>query len=203
MEPNAGLERSECDEGTWLMADKRDFASIAMPHIEAVYRAAIALARRREDAEELVQMTYVKALERFASFTPGTNCKAWLVQILRNTWIDELRHRKVVGPTVDIDERRLPAADPPQGEDGTAGNARDVLELIADDEVRRAMAELPEDQRLTLMLVDVEGLSQDEVATIMGVAAGTVKSRTSRARESLRLKLIDHARDLGLSGRGR
>jgi RNA polymerase sigma-70 factor (ECF subfamily) len=187
------------------MADTREFEAVALPHLDAVLRAAVALCRHRPDAEELVQMTYAKALERFGSFEAGTNCKAWLLQILRNTWIDELRHRKVVGPTVPLDENQPSAAGPsPAGGAGDPdGNARDVLENMADDDVRRALAELPDDQRLTLVLIDVEGLSQDEVAAITGVAAGTVKSRTSRARETLRRKLMDHARDLGLLGRKR
>jgi RNA polymerase sigma-70 factor, ECF subfamily len=185
------------------MADKRDFESTAMPHLEAVYRAALALARRQQEAEELVQVTFAKALERFGSFQAGTNCKAWLFQILRNTWLDELRHRKVVGPTVSIEEGRPALADPPHAEETAWTDAASVLENFADDDVRRALGELPDDQRLTLFLVDVEGLGQDEAAAILGVAAGTVKSRTSRAREVLRRKLMDHARDLGLLGRGR
>lgn len=185
------------------MADKKNFESVAMPHLDAVYRAAVALCRRREEAEDLVQITFAKALERFESFDPGTNCRAWLLQILRNTWIDELRHRKVAGTTVSIEEGQPAIADPPHGEEAAWTNAQDVLENFADDDVRRALGELPEDQRLTLFLVDVEGLGQEEVAQVMRVAAGTVKSRTSRAREALRQKLMAYARKMGLLGRGR
>ena len=188
---------------TALMADKRDFEPIAMPHLDAVYRAAVALCRRGPEAEDLVQVTYAKALERFGSFQAGTNCKAWLLQILRNTWIDELRHRKVAGPTVSMEESQPAVADPPHAGETTWTDAASVLENFADDDVRRALGELPDDQRLTLFLVDVEGLSQEEVAAITGVAPGTVKSRTSRARESLKRKLADYARDLGFSERGR
>jgi RNA polymerase sigma-70 factor, ECF subfamily len=184
------------------MADTHDFESAALPHLQAVYRAAVALCRNRAGAEDLVQATFVKALERFASYRPDTNCRAWLLQILRNTWIDELRHRKVVGTEVAIDDR-VAAADPPAADEMTGANARDLLERFADEDVLRAISELPEDQRLTLLMVDVEGLSQDEAAEVLGVPAGTVKSRTSRARESLRLKLMAHAKDLGLLGRGR
>jgi RNA polymerase sigma-70 factor, ECF subfamily len=185
------------------MADKREFDSTAMPHLEAVYRAALAMARRESDAEDLVQIVYAKALERFGSFHAGSNCKAWLFQILRNTWFDELRHRKVVGPTVSIESTQSAIADSPHVDEAVWTDAASVLENFADDEVRRALGELPDDQRLTLFLVDVEGFDQTEAAAILGVAAGTIKSRTSRAREALRLKLMDHARDLGLSGRRR
>lgn len=185
------------------MADKNNFESVAMPHLDAVYRAAVALCRHGPEAEDLVQMTYAKALERFDSFEPGSNCRAWLLQILRNTWIDELRHRKVVGTVVSIDEGQPAIADPPHPEETVWTNARDVLENFSDDEVRRALGELPDDQRLTLFLVDVEGLSQEEAAQVTGVPEGTVKSRTSRARETLKRKLMAYARDLGLLGRVR
>jgi len=185
------------------MADKKDFESTAMPHLDAVYRAAVALSRREEDARDLVQIVYAKALERFASFAPGTNARAWLLQILRNTWIDELRHRQVVGTVVSIEEGRPAIADPPHAAEAAWSNARDVLENFPDDEVRRALGELPDDQRLTLFLVDVEGLSQEEAAAITGVPAGTVKSRTSRARAALKEKLRVYAKEMGLLGRSR
>ena len=185
------------------MVEGKNFESSAMPHLDAVYRAAIALCRHGQEAEDLVQMTYTKALERFDSFQPGSNCRAWLLQILRNTWIDELRHRKVVGTVVSIEEGQPAIADPPHTQEAVWTNAKDVLENFSDDEVRRALGELPDDQRLTLFLVDVEGLSQEEAAQITGVPAGTVKSRTSRAREALKQKLMAHARDLGLLGRAR
>jgi len=185
------------------MADKKNFESVAIPHLDAVYRAAVALCRHGEEAEDLVQMTYAKALERFDSFQPGSNCRAWLLQILRNTWIDELRHRKVVGTTVSIEGSEPAIADPPHTEEPVWTNAKDVLENFSDDEVRRALGELPDGQRLTLFLVDVEGFSQEEVAEITGAPAGTVKSRTSRARAALKQRLMDHAVDLGLLGRVR
>ena len=185
------------------MADKKDFERLAMPHLDAVYRAAVALCRDQGDAEDLVQTTYAKALERFDSFEPGSHCRAWLLRILRNTRIDELRHWKVIGATVSMEDCEPVTADPPPAAETAWTNAQDVLNNFPDDEVRRALGELPDDQRLTLFLVDVEGLSQDEAAEVLDVPAGTVKSRTSRARETLRQKLIAYARDLGLIGRVR
>ncbi len=79
------------------MADRDKFESIALPYLDTLYRAAVALCGREENAEDLVQATYLKALQRFELFRPGTNCRAWLLRILRNTWIDQLRHMKVVG----------------------------------------------------------------------------------------------------------
>jgi RNA polymerase sigma-70 factor (ECF subfamily) len=174
------------------------FEQVALPHLDVVLRAAVALCRNRHEAEDLTQSTFVKALERFDSFEPGVpagpQCKAWLIQILRNTWIDHLRHRKVAGTAVPIDEAMV--ADDPQ-EEPVWTDARDLLENFSDEQVIKALIRLPEDQRLTLFLVDVEQCSQEEAAGILGVAVGTVKSRASRARTALRRSLADHARDLG------
>ena len=172
-----------------------------MPHLSAVYRAAMALCRHRQDAEELVQATFLKALERFDSFEAGTHCKAWLLRILRNTWFDELRHRKVVGPTVSAEKVAIAE---PDGEAETMWtDARDLLENFSDEQIIAALGDLPDEQRLTLYLVDVEALSQEEAAGVLGVAVGTVKSRSSRARAVLKQRLAAHARDLGFVGRDR
>ncbi len=170
-----------------------------MPYTDAVYRTAFALSGRGETAEDLTQDTFAKALDRFDSFQLGTNCKAWLLRILRNTWIDELRHRKVAGPQVSVDETVLPAPEP--AEETVWANAEDVLENFTDEDVIRAMRQLPDEQRLTVFLVDVEQLPHEQVAEIMDVAIGTVKSRSHRARTALRQKLSAHARDLGFSER--
>ncbi len=181
------------------MADRDKFEGIGLPYLDTIYRAAVALCGRAENAEDLVQATYLKALERFESFQPGTNCRAWLLRILRNTWIDQLRHMRIAGPEVRIEEN-LVAANPSQQETAWS-NADDVLENFSDEQVIKALGELPEGQRLALFLVDVEDLSHEEVGEIMEVATGTVKSRSSRARATLRQKLLDHARRLGFMRR--
>ena len=183
------------------MADATGFERVALPHLDGVLRVALALCGDRDGAEDLVQETCLKALGRFDSFRPETNCKAWLVRILRNTWIDRLRHRKVTGPAVALDEALLVEPDAPAEPAWT--DAADVLERFADEQVIAALATLSEDQRLALVLVDVEGMSHESVAEILSVAPGTVKSRTSRARAKLRTLLRAHARDLGLDGRAR
>ena len=170
-----------------------------MPHLDAVYRAAVAVCGDPDNARDLVQATYLKALERFGSFQLGTNCKAWIMTILRNTWIDSLRRRKTAGPQLPLVEDI--AAQPPRAEQPVWTEASNILENFGDEDVIRALGELPEEQRLTLFLVDVEGLTQEEVARITDVPIGTVKSRTSRARSLLKDRLLDHARAVGLAGR--
>ena len=179
-----------------IMAEKSDFESSAMGHLDVVYRAAIALCRDRESAEDLVQGTFLKAFERFGSFKKGTNCRAWLLQILRYTWIDQLRRRKLIGQSLPFEEELI--ADAPHSDEIVWSDARDLLENFSDEQVIRALKELPDGQRLTLFLIDVEQLSQEEVAKITDVAVGTVKSRTSRARAALKEKLLSYAKEIGV-----
>jgi len=182
------------------LSDTETFEKIAMPHLNAVYRAAMALCGRPGDVDDLAQETFLRAFERFELFQAGTNCKAWLLQILRNIWIDRLRRTKIAGQVLPLEEAII--AEPAREDDITWSNSEDLLESFSDEHVISALRELPEDQRLTLFLVDVEQLSQNEVAEIMGVAAGTVKSRTSRGRAALKRRLASHAKEMGLM-RGR
>ncbi len=181
------------------MADAATFEEQALPHLDALYRAAWAMSRNHTVAEDLVQTTMLKALKRFGSFRTGSNCKAWLMRILRNTWIDRLRHRKVVGPEAPVEEELLPGSS--DGDESTWSEPEQLMERFGDEQVIHALADLPGDQRMTLFLIDVEELSQEEVAEIMDVAVGTVKSRTSRARNALKERLTEHAKDLGFLGR--
>ena len=174
------------------------FQLIALPHIDAVYRAAFALSRNGETADDLTQTTFLKALKSFHRFKADTNARAWLMTILRNTWFDLLRHKKVVGPTAVIDEMDIP--DKQHAVETHWSDAADMLENFSDEQIIDALGELGDDQRLTLYLVDVEGLSHKEVAEITGVAEGTVKSRTSRARSEMKKRLQAYAEDMGLTG---
>jgi RNA polymerase sigma-70 factor (ECF subfamily) len=175
------------------------FGELVLPHLEAVYRAAVALSGQGPQAEDLTQTTFLKALETLDSFVEGTNCKAWLLRILRNTWIDVLRRRKTAGTTVPVEEALVAAPEEPAATQWT--DARDLLENFADEEIIQSLSELPDDQRLTLYLVDVEQLDHREVADVMGVPIGTIKSRASRARAALKQRLRARAMDLGFIGR--
>ncbi len=182
------------------MADRNQFESTVLPYLDTLYRAAMAMSGQRAMAEDLTQTTVLKALERFESYREGSNCKAWLLRIMRNTWIDELRHRKVKGPELQAEEALLPDTSSTPEDQTRWTDARDLLENFSDEQIIKALMELPEDQRLTLYLSDVEELKHEEVGEIMSVAVGTVKSRTSRARNALKERLREHARDLGLAG---
>ena len=178
------------------MSFRSKFEAVAMVHISAVYRAAIALCGQKDLAEDLAQTTFLKAFENFGSFKKGTNCKAWLIQILRNTWIDYLRHQRHRAKQIPLDENM--AVEKPVPEETVWTNAEDILENFSDEQIIKALNRIPEEQRLTLYLVDVEGLSQEDVAGIMGIAVGTVKSRASRACALLKTSLSSYAKEMGL-----
>ena len=143
-----------------------------LPRLRAFARSLTGVT---DQADDLVQITVEKALRNLDSYLPGTRLDSWLFRILRNAFIDSVRARK---DTQGLDET---VADTLMGEDGrTTTEAR--LHLA---EVRRAMADLPEDQRVVLMLVCVEGMRYREVAQALDIPEGTVMSRLSRARLSL------------------
>ena len=169
-----------------------------MVHIDSVYRTASALCGNKHTVDDLVQTTFLKAFEKFGSFREGTNCKAWLLCILRNTWFDYLRHVKVVDTQLPLTEDIV--EEKPQKEEIVWSNAKDLVENFSDEQIIKALNQLPDDQRLTLFLIDVEGLSQEDVAQITDVAVGTVKSRASRARVALKEKLSNYAKEFGLMG---
>jgi RNA polymerase sigma-70 factor (ECF subfamily) len=133
-----------------------------------------------QDAEDLVQETYVRALQADQQFTPGTNLKAWLFRILRNTFIDQYRRRRN-DPTIGGLDTVDPVAQDAAHEDWLR------------DDIEKALMQLSKEAR-TVILLDLEGQTETEVAEILGCAVGTVKSRLARAREALRQRLKDYAR---------
>ncbi len=178
--------------------DSDSFEEIAMPHLGTVYRAAVAMCGNRDDAEDLTQTTFLKAFERFESFEKDTNCKAWLLSILRNKWIDLMRHRSTIGQVLQIDESIIASQE--QNDEIKYSNCEDLLANFSDEQIIKALRSLPAEQRFPLFLVDVEQLSHEDVAEIMDMPVGTVKSRISRARAILRIKLFSHAKEMGFTG---
>jgi len=165
----------------------------ALAYADVLYNLARYLTGDRADAEDLVQETYARALEAAAQFTPGTNLKAWLFRILRNAFISRYRRRRH-DPTIGGLDTVDPTAQGPAQEEWL----RDDLELerlrkVVGAEIEQALMTLSEDAR-TAILLDLEGLTEVEVAHVMGCAVGTVKSRLARARSALRLLLRDYAR---------
>jgi len=165
-----------------------------LPLLDSLCRVARTLTNDEHESSDLVQTTCMKAMEKFNSFSSDGNFLAWVVKIMRNTWIDQLRHHRVTGNQIPLEDD-IVAAIPDAV--GTNHEFRDILFRFSDAKIIASLMELPEPQRMALLLSDVEGLGQDEVADVLGVPVGTVRSRVSRARALLRERLEHHARELG------
>lgn len=178
-----------------------EFERLVLEHSDILYAVALRLTRNRSDAEDLTQNTLFKALRFHDKFKEGTYIKAWLLTILRNTFINEYR-RKTRRPTF-VELSGMEAA-PETGPDPLAaleshGDASDLLELL-DDEVRQAIDSLPPDFRTAVIMADLEDKSYKEIADVMGCPLGTVMSRLYRGRKLLRDQLEEYARSRRLSG---
>jgi RNA polymerase sigma-70 factor, ECF subfamily len=175
-------------------AKRAAFEREALVHLDSVFRVARRLAGNAADADDLVQETFLKAYRSWNQYQPGTNAKGWLLTILRNSFINEYRRRNRHPETVDVDAVAPYAVfSEVQQEDPQ----RAFFDRIVDDEVLRAIDGLPESFRETLVLSDVEGLPYQEIARVLGVPVGTVKSRLFRARQALQAKLYDYAVGMG------
>ncbi len=173
---------------------RASFEREALVHLDVLYRVALRLSGNPSDADDLVQETMLKAYRAWDQYEKGTNAKAWLLTILRHAFINEYRRRTRHPETVDLDKIE-PYAVFPEVQDEDPQGA--FFDRIVDDEVLRAIDQLPVAFRETLVLSDVEGMSYQEIAGILGIPVGTVKSRLFRARQLLQGKLYDYAVEMG------
>ncbi|ADG77739.1 RNA polymerase sigma factor OS=Tsukamurella paurometabola (strain ATCC 8368 / DSM / CCUG 35730/ CIP 100753 / JCM 10117 / KCTC 9821 / NBRC 16120 / NCIMB 702349 / NCTC 13040) OX=521096 GN=Tpau_1107 PE=3 SV=1 [Tsukamurella paurometabola] len=175
------------------------FEAEALPLLDQLYGAALRMTRNPADAEDLVQETYVKAYSAFRSFRKGTNLKAWLYRILTNTYINGYRKKQrqpAQYPTDEITDWQL-AATAEHSSTGLRSAEIEALDALPDDEIKQALAKLPEDFRMAVYYADVEGFPYKEIAEIMGTPIGTVMSRLHRGRRQLRTELEGVARERG------
>lgn len=185
--------------------DKRArFETTAVPFMGVLYKTALRLTHRPEDASDLLQETYLRAYRAFDGFAPGTNCKAWLFTVLYSVFVNRYRKSQREPPAVSIEELEqryhfwL-----------TAQDARDPLLAVeasagrwAAQEVEDALRQLPESFRSAVLLVDVEELTYEEAAAALECPVGTLRSRLFRARRLLFAALLGYARQTGhLTGR--
>ena len=184
-------------------ATKR-FYDLVWPHLAAVLRVALILTGNSADAEDLAQETMMKAFRGMGEFSGSVaaDAKPWLLTILRRARIDRLRSSASSKGTVSLDAvgTDLPSAVSPQATDPEViwNKPERILDGLSDQQVIDALQKLPEEIRLTLLLVDVEGLDQQEAATILHVPVGTIKSRAHRGRAMLRETLLPVAQELRL-----
>ncbi len=180
------------------------FARDAMPYLDQLYSAALRYTRNPADAEDLVQEAFAKAYSAFHQFQPGTNLRAWLYRILTNTYINSYRkqQRQPLQVSADADWDSADGGDFSLYDriaDATQAPAEvEVLRHLADDEVKQALADLPEQFRMAVYLADVEGFSYAEIAEIMGTPIGTVMSRLHRGRAALHRALYEYAAEKNL-----
>ncbi|VEG53833.1 ECF subfamily RNA polymerase sigma-24 factor [Mycolicibacterium aurum] len=180
-------------------AIRERFERDALPVLDQLYRAARRYTGNAADAEDLVQETMAKAYGAFHRFEDGTNIRAWLLRILTNTWIKSYRRAQCRPAEVlsdGITDAQLAAS---AGHSSTGMQSAELaaLQALGDDEVRDALEQLREDQRLVVYYADVEGLRYKDIALILGIPEGTVMSRLHRGRRALRALLVDVAADRG------
>jgi RNA polymerase sigma-70 factor (ECF subfamily) len=156
------------------------FEAEAMPHVDRLFRHAMWLARNRAEAEDLVQETLVQALQSFHRFTPGTNCRAWLVTILQHVRSNRLRRQGPVVIDSALEERVanvFPFVPP-------------IPDRVTDQDMLLALQQIPPHHQEVILLCDVEDMTYKEIAAALDIPIGTVMSRLHRGRELLRTALV-------------
>jgi RNA polymerase sigma-70 factor (ECF subfamily) len=175
-------------------ADRRaQFEQEALVHLDALYSFALKLTRARDDAEDLVSDTILRAFDRWEQYQLGTNVRAWLFTILYHTFVSRKRR---------IDAREVQLPEDPEGWSayeavGESDPEGKFYDSFIDEEVTREIDKLPEDYRTAVVLSDIQGLRYAEIAEILGIPEGTVKSRLFRGRRILQKRLVDYAVEMG------
>lgn len=177
------------------------FRAEALPEMEAVYRFALRLAGNPPAAEDLVQETYLRAWRSWEQYTPGTNCKSWLFTICRNVFLRQeergKRHDEILTEQAPDDPVRLSRENPIFAATKESDPEGDFFREVVDDDVLAAIDELPEDYRMAVVLSDLEGMAYQEIADMLEIPVGTVKSRLFRGRRILQQHLYEYAVEMG------
>lgn len=180
---------------------REEFAQWALPHMDHLYTASRYLTRNQDEAEDLVQETFLKAYRSWAQFTVGTNCRAWLMAILHNNFKNRFRERYQQSAMVEFDESIYEQS--VGGGRGADTPETLVLAQALDGEVDAALKDLPLEFLEVIIMVDLQELSYEEAAAALQCPIGTVRSRLARGRRRLDLALRDYARERGYLRRGK
>ncbi len=174
-----------------------EFEAEALPHMDVLYNFALRTAGNENDARDLLQETYLKAYRFWDKYEKGTNIRAWLFRIMKNSYINRYRKETKEPDKVDYDDIenfynsiRADFTDPNDLQEQLYGN-------LLGDEVTKALQSLPDDFRTVVILCDIEGLTYEEIAEFVECPIGTVRSRLHRGRKLLQEKLQDYARQQG------
>lgn len=180
-----------------------EFEGVALVHLDLLYRAALRLTHNRAEAEDLVQETWLRALRHFDQFDPGSNCRAWLLTILRNAFLNRLRREGREILESDMAATEAGAARLEEASVARSSPEEDFFQTALHGDVDRALKTLPLPFRLVVTLADLEGLTYKEVAQVLDCPIGTVMSRLSRARQLLRKELVTLACEHGYNKESR
>ncbi len=175
----------------------RIFENEFLPHIDAMYNFAYRITNDEDAAKDLIQDTFYKAFKFISSFQQGTNAKAWLFRILKNSFINEFRKKNKEPSMIDYQDVETYYNSDDVNEVITPDLRVDVLQDMIGDEVSNALNTLAVDFRIVIILCDIEGFTYEEMSKILDIPIGTVRSRLHRARNLLREKLKEYAKVMG------
>ncbi len=178
------------------------FEKELLKHIDALHNFAYYLSHDQQEADDLVQETYFKAFKHLDYFQDGTNSKAWLFKILKNNFINEYRKKNRGAKRVDFEEvlREVDNNDDAELPENLEFD-HEVAGMILGDEVTKALNSLPLEYRSLIVLCDLEDFSYDEIAKILEIPVGTVRSRLHRARAMMKVKLFHYAKAIGITSK--
>jgi RNA polymerase sigma-70 factor (ECF subfamily) len=189
------------DEGHRVQYSEKEkkeiFNNEFLPHITSMYNFGYRLTLDEDDAKDLVQDTYMKAYRFIESFQRGTNAKAWLFRILKNSFINDYRKRSKEPSKVDYQEVESYYNSDDVDRQITTDLRVESLQDMIGDEISNALNSLDVDFRTVIILCDLEGFKYDEMAKILDIPIGTVRSRLHRARNLLKEKLSEYAKKMG------
>jgi RNA polymerase sigma-70 factor (ECF subfamily) len=178
----------------------REFEQEAIPHMDVLYNFALRTTGNEDDARDLLQETYLKAYRFWDKYEKGTNIRAWLFRIMKNSYINRYRKETKEPATVDYEDVenfynsiRAESTDPNDLQEKLFGN-------LLGDEVSQALARLPDDFRTVVILCDIEGMMYEEIAQFLDIPIGTVRSRLHRGRRLLQQQLFEYAQKQGMLG---
>jgi len=201
---NTGEEQEAGEDETINVDKKRQdldkqekqeiFDNEFLPHIDSLYNFGFYLTNNEDEAKDLLQETYLRAYKYINYYQKGTNAKAWLLRILKNTFIND--YRKKSKRPVHLSFEDFYTGDDNE-ETGFTDLRQEVFDSLIGDEVSKSLNALPVDYRLIILLCDIEGFKYEEIAKIIDVPIGTVRSRLHRARNMLKDKLKDYANRKG------
>jgi RNA polymerase sigma-70 factor, ECF subfamily len=175
-----------------------EFEAEALPHMDVLYNFALRTTGNEDDARDLLQETYLKAYRFWDKYEKGTNIRAWLFRIMKNSYINRYRKETKEPDKVDYEDIenfyntiRAVSTDPNDLQEQLYGN-------LLGDEVTKALQSLPDDFRTVVILCDIEGLTYEEIAEFVECPIGTVRSRLHRGRKLLQAKLFEYAKQQGM-----